>query len=67
MEDLSGDNPEIAHQPSSEKVEQTVEWAQERWDAINDRARTFVKQHPVASLLGAAAVGYLAARALARR
>ncbi len=70
MEDLSGDNPEIAQQPSAEKEEPAVEWAREareRWDEINDRARIFVKQHPVASLLGAAAIGYLAARVLARR
>jgi hypothetical protein len=48
------------------RVRPQLEEAKRRLQSINGRATDFIKEHPAACLVGAAALGYLVAR-LARR
>ncbi len=45
-----------------EKLRAPLEEAVARLRALNERARSYIKAHPVACLAGAAALGFVAAR-----
>lgn len=44
-----------------------IEELKERMVALNDRAKGFIKEHPVACLMGALGLGYIFARIARRR
>jgi hypothetical protein len=44
-----------------------IEELKERLVALNDRAQGFIKEHPVACLMGALGLGYIFARIARRR
>jgi len=48
------------------RVRPRIEEAKRRLQSMRERAMSFIKDHPAASLLGASAIGFLLAR-LARR
>ena len=50
----------------SERVRPHIEEGKRRLESINSKARSLIHDHPAACLLGAVALGYIAAR-LARR
>jgi len=50
----------------SERVRPHLEEGKRRLESLNSQARALIKEHPAACVLGALALGYLAAR-LARR
>jgi ElaB/YqjD/DUF883 family membrane-anchored ribosome-binding protein len=50
-----------------EKLEPKLEEAQEQLQKMNERAKRFIKENPGASLLGAAALGFLLGRWASRK
>lgn len=44
-----------------------IEEAKQRLRALNERAQTYIKEHPGACLMGALALGYIVARIARRR
>lgn len=48
-------------------VRSRIEELKERMVSLNDRAEGFIKEHPVACLMGALGLGYIVARIARRR
>ena len=60
---------EVAEEVASglvDRLRPTLDEVQDRLKSVNDRVSAFVREHPAACVVGAVALGYLAAR-LARR
>jgi len=49
-----------------DEIRAPIEAAKERLRSLNQRAQSYIKEHPAACLMGALALGYVVAR-LARR
>jgi ElaB/YqjD/DUF883 family membrane-anchored ribosome-binding protein len=49
------------------QLESAVDELKDRLQSLNERVTEFIKERPAASLLGAAAVGYVLARIARRR
>jgi len=49
-----------------DRIRPTLDDVKDRLKSVNDRVSAFVREHPAACVVGAVALGYLAAR-LARR
>jgi len=60
------DTAEDAANDLVDRIRPTLDDVKDRLKSVNDRVSAFVREHPAACVVGAVALGYLAAR-LARR
>lgn len=58
--------PEALAEMARERLGEKLEEAQEQLERVNERAQSFIRKHPGASLLGAAALGYLIGKLVRR-
>jgi hypothetical protein len=65
METAVGEEPQQGR--DDDGLRPRIEELKERIVSLNDRATGFIKEHPVACLMGALGLGYLVARISRRR